>query len=93
MRQFFLLANGVWTALYVLSRCVSAALLCHVLVSLALTVPGALLHLVPETAWCRLRQLLSDGRRSVVNSGADRYGRGTGGGDGGPSCSATDDAP
>ncbi|XP_043225349.1 reticulophagy regulator 3-like isoform X1 [Amphibalanus amphitrite] len=67
--MFFLVVNCGWTALYVLSRCLSAALLCHLLLSLALTVPGALLHLVPDSAWRRLQQLVSDGRRSVANSG------------------------
>ena len=59
----------MWTALYVLSRCFSAALLCHLLLSLGLTLPGVLLHWVPDSAWQRLQQIVTDGRRSVVNSG------------------------
>ncbi|XP_037069441.1 reticulophagy regulator 3-like [Pollicipes pollicipes] len=67
--MFFLLVNSAWALLYWLSRCVSGATLAHVLPTLALTVPGALLHLVPAAGWVRLRQLLTDGRRTVANSG------------------------
>lgn len=70
--QFVVVANLCWAALYLVSRCVSGAVLAQLLLSLLLTVPALLLHWLPPGTSDRLRLLAEEATRTLQSWGQCR---------------------